>query len=67
MFMPFKVCHPACVGWVIRGEGGHQIRVPKASYEQICAIARHFNGQDPEPGDLDLLFELILQVAGAAT
>lgn len=44
-----------CYQWQVQKVGGDQVLLKLTSYRVACAIARHFNGHDPEPGDIEAL------------
>lgn len=46
--------------WCVHPEGAPLIIAKDVPYEVACAIARHLNGQNPEPGDTAALVNFTL-------
>ena len=46
--------------WSVLAEGSTQVAANQLPYDVACAIARHLNGQDPEPGDITALVTFAL-------
>ncbi len=47
--------------WIVRQLGCNEPLLRMASYIVACAIARHLNAQDPEPGDIEALVSFAME------